>query len=51
LSKSSWSYRFIFEAPKFVHRKRSRIDAVPLTTVEGTFGFRDVHRTMTGNKL
>src|SRR6516225_10660624 len=38
LSKSSWSYRFIFEVPKFVHRKRSRTDAVPLTTVEGTFG-------------
>jgi len=38
LSKSSWSYRFIFEVPKFVHRKRSRTDAVPLTTVERTFG-------------
>jgi hypothetical protein len=31
LSKSSWSYRFIFAVPIFVHRKRCKPTAVSLT--------------------
>ena len=38
LSKSSWSRRSIFEVPIFVHAKRGKTAAVPLTVAELTLG-------------
>jgi hypothetical protein len=38
LSKSSWSYRFIFAVPIFVHRKLSKTAVVSLTVAEQILG-------------